>query len=69
MSGGLEAARRELADRVMGKPGVAGVAVGERHGRPCLTVYVTDAAAGTKLPKAVGGFPVVVERSGKFRKL
>lgn len=69
MTGGLEAARRELAERVMGKPGVAGTAVGEHRGKPCLTVYVTGEEVGVKLPKEVGGFPVRVERSGRFRKL
>lgn len=69
MSEELAAAQRELTAKVMGKPGVEGTAVGKRGGKPCLKVYVSDAAAGRKVPRKVGGFPVVVEESGRFRRL
>jgi hypothetical protein len=68
VSAKLKAAQRELAGKVMGRPGVAGVAVGERSSKPCLVVYVRDAAAGRKVPASVGGFPVVVEQSGGFSR-
>jgi hypothetical protein len=65
----LEAAQRELTDRVMGRPGVTGTAIGERCGKPCLKVYVTDDVAGKNLPRTVGGFRVVIEETGPFRRL
>jgi hypothetical protein len=66
--GDLDAARRELTDKVMGKPGVSGTAVAERGGKPCLVVYVSDAKGEKAVPASVGGFRVVVERSGPFRR-
>jgi hypothetical protein len=50
----------------MGRPGVSGTAIGERGGKPCLKVYVSDPKAGRSLPRAVGGYPVVVETTGSF---
>lgn len=67
--GDLAKARRQLTDRVMGKPGVSGTAVTERNGKPCLVVYVSDEKGEKAVPGSVGGFPVVVERSGPFRRL
>jgi len=69
VSDDIKAAHRELSDRLMGRRGIAGVAIGERSGQPCLKVYVTAAAAGRGVPKRVGSFPVVVETTGSFRRL
>ena len=65
----LDAARRELTNRVMGKPGVSGTAVGERGGKPCLVVMVSDGSLKKALPKEVGVYPVKVEVSEPFRPL
>ena len=73
----LEAARKELTRDVMGRPGVSGTAVGERNGEPCLLVYldggvdgrISDREAVRSIPKSVGGYPVVVETTGSFRRL
>jgi hypothetical protein len=65
----LEAAQTELTRLVMGRPGVSGTAVGERCGKPCLKVYVTDAGAAKGLPRRIQGFRVVVENTGTFRRL
>ena len=69
MARDLEAARKELTRKVMGRPGVSGTAVGERNGKPCLKVYVDDREVRRSLPKEVGGYPVVVETTGPFRAL
>ena len=53
----------------MGRKGVTGTAIGTDGGRPCLKVYVRDPAAGTALPKSVGGYRVVVETTGTLRRL
>jgi hypothetical protein len=69
----LEAARKKLTRDVMGRPGVTGTAVGERNGEPCLLVYVNSGVdgreVGRSIPKDVGGYPVVVETTGSFRRL
>ncbi len=69
MSGALETAHRELTGRVMGRKGVSGTAIGQRGGKPCLKVYVSDTKAGRSVPKRVGGYPVVVEKTGGFERL
>ena len=38
-------------------------------GKPCLKVYVNGDVARGVVPSRVAGFPVVVEKSGTFRKL
>jgi len=53
----------------MGQPGVSGTAVGEKNGKPCLKVYVSDREAGRSVPKNVDGYPVVIETTGPFRGL
>ena len=69
MSASIKKALATLSDRVMGRPGVSGVAVGNHAGQPCLVVYVADRGAAVGLPKAVDGFPVVSEVTGTFRRL
>lgn len=67
MSEDLTVAHRELTERVMGRPGVSGTAIGERGGKPCLKVYVDDPSAAGGLPSKVRGYPVVPETTGPFR--
>ena len=69
MSDDIQAAQRKLTGRVMGKPGVSGTAIGRKGGKDCLKVYVDGTVASGLVPKQVGGFPVVVEKTGTFRKL
>ena len=69
MSGDIKAAHRELTGKVMGREGISGTAIGEKGGKPCLKVYVSDSKAGRSIPGRVGGFPVVVEKTGGFRRL
>lgn len=68
MSDRLESARKSLTDKVMGRPGVTGTAIGEKAGKPCLKVYLSDPDAGKGIPSKVDGFPVEVEVSGTFRR-
>ena len=69
MADDIKTAQRELNGKVMGRPGVSGTAIGESGGKPCLTVYVSDSKDGGSVPKRIGGFPVVVENTGEFRRL
>jgi hypothetical protein len=65
----IKAAHRELTGKVMGREGVTGTAIGEHGGAPCLKVYVTNSKVGRAVPNKAGGFPVIVEVSGAFRRL
>ena len=65
----LEAALRELTDRVMDWEGVSGTAIGEKGRKPCLKVYLSDPGVKGRVPRSVGGYPVVVEVSGVFKRL
>lgn len=69
MAGDLKAAHRELTDKVMGRKGVSGTAIGRVGGKPCLKVYVTDESGRRGVPNKVGGYPVVVENTGSFERL
>jgi len=69
MASRVETAQKELNGKVMGKAGVSGTAIGMKNGGPCLKVYVEDSGAAKRVPKQVGGFPVVVEKTGSFRRL
>ena len=69
MSPDLRSAHEELTAKVMGRKGVAGTAIGSDGGRPCLKVYVDDEAAGSALPRTVRGYRVVVEATGRFKRL
>jgi hypothetical protein len=69
MAGDLRAALRELTSKVMGRPGVSGTAIGERGGKPCLKVYIDGSGPRPSLPGRVGGFPVIVEKTGGFKRL
>lgn len=65
----IQEANRALAAKVLGRPGVAGTAVGGSALRPCLRVYVDHPDAGRTIPKEFRGFPVEVEVTGTFRRL
>lgn len=69
MASDVAAAQEKLNGKVLGKPGISGTAIGMKNGGPCLKVYVADSAAAKRVPNTVGGFPVVVEKSGSFRRL
>jgi hypothetical protein len=47
-------------------PAVQGVAEGRYHAKPCITVFSTDKATATLLPKTFKGFRVVVDSGGEF---
>lgn len=64
----IREAQSTLNDRVLGKRGIEGTAIGQSGGKACLKVYVSDPKAETVIPKKVDGFPVVVEASGTFRR-
>lgn len=69
MGGDIREALKKLNDRVLGRDGVTGTAVGAKGGSPCLKVYVRDSKAASGVPSKVDGFSVVTEVAGVFRRL
>ncbi len=71
MSADIEEAHRLLTNRVISKPGVAGTAIGQKDGKPCIKVYVEsrDRKILDSIPSVFEGFPVIVEGSGSFHRL
>lgn len=57
---------------LMAIPGVVGVYQGElEDGRACITVMVIEStpALESKIPKSLGGYPVVIEAGGEIKPL
>ncbi|MCX2744309.1 hypothetical protein OO013_10550 [Mangrovivirga sp. M17] len=49
--------------------GVEGVAEGNKGGRQCITVFVSNEEIKNKLPKEVDGYPVKVEVTDSFNAI
>lgn len=66
----IAAAQEALTETVMALSGVAGTAVGECDGVPCIKVYLSNSTAELteEIPDDFGGFPVVTEVTGEMRK-
>lgn len=59
-------------DELMAIEGVTAVAIGElEDGTPCIQVYVVERTEEIvrRIPKTLGGHPVVVEESGVIRPM
>ena len=58
----------EHHDRLMSIPGVTGIGLGEKDGRPAIVVLVVKLTPTLRasLPHTLNGFPVVVEESGEI---
>jgi len=67
MSSDVERVQERHEDRLMATPGVVGVGVGERHGRPVLLVMVKERTPEVdRLPQEIDGVPVEVEVTGEI---
>jgi len=64
----IEQALERHQDRLMAIPGVAGVGIGERVGRPALVIMTKQITPELKarLPEQLEGHPVAVEQSGEI---
>ena len=65
----IERVLRRHADSLMAVDGVVGTAIGERSGAPCLKVFLArdDPRLHHRLPRSLGGYPVVAEAIGEIR--
>ena len=61
----------EHADGLMSLPGVVGVMQGERKGKPCIKVLVTQRTSGVlqRIPQSIEGYPVVIKETGEIRAI
>lgn len=55
-------------DQLMATPGVTGVGIGEKDGKPAIIVMVREVTRDLKLrlPQVIEGHPVVIEQSGEI---
>ena len=55
----------------MAIPGVAGTAIGEFEGRPCIKVFLAQASdeLAARFPSTLEGHRVVLEATGEFRAI
>jgi hypothetical protein len=62
---------KKNTDFLLSIPGVRGVAVGQKGGKPCVLVLVTQKTDDVmaKIPSQLEGYPVVVEETGTLRPL
>ncbi|MBT8405600.1 MAG: hypothetical protein KJP18_17205 [Gemmatimonadetes bacterium] len=68
MAEDIKTAQRKLTDRVMGRPGVIGTAIGMSRGDHCLKVLIADDRGRRGVPREVDGYKVVVEHTGRIRR-
>ena len=67
----IQQVQEEHTKHLMSLPGVVGTAVGEKAGKPCIKVLVTQKTAEIekRVPKSLEGYPVVIEFTGEFKAL
>ena len=67
----IEQVLKERTDQWMAIPGVEGMAIGLFEGKPCIRILssVSPQQLRTSIPSTVGGYPVIIERTGEFRAL
>lgn len=55
-------------DRLMAVPGVTGLGIGDKDGKPAIVIMVRQLTPDlkTRLPEALEGHPVVVQQSGEI---
>ena len=65
----IEDAQKALTDSLMSQPGIAGTAITQCDGVPCLRVYVVHATQEVmaRIPKTFEGYQVTVQEAGEIR--
>ena len=69
MKRSIEQAQSDLANQLLRRKGVSGVAIGAHKGQPCLKVYVSAPGPDKGIPNRFEGHPVMVVGGGPFRAL
>jgi len=64
----IEQVFNDHQDELVAIPGVSGIGIGSKDGKPAIVVMVErlTPALTTSLPRSLEGYPLVVEQSGKI---
>jgi hypothetical protein len=67
----IEEVLKKYTPELMSKPGVVGTSQGLCDGQPCIKVLAVEKTVDLeeKIPDNLEGYPVVIEKTGKFRAL
>ena len=67
----IEQVLNVYAPQWMAVPSVEGTAVGLLEGKPCIKIFVSSdpQQLSVKIPADIEGYPVIIEKTGKFRPL
>lgn len=67
----IEEVLKKYTPELMSKPGVVGTSQGLCDGQPCIKVFAVEKtwALQQEIPNTLEGYPVVIEKTGKFRAL
>ena len=67
----IEQVLNEKTNEWMTIPGVAGVAIGEFKGKPCIRIFTSarPQQLRAKIPPTIEGYPVIIEQTGPIRAL
>ena len=67
----IEQVLNEKTNEWMAIPGVAGVAIGEFKGKPCIRIFTSTRPQQlrAKIPPTIEGYPVIIEQTGPIRAL
>lgn len=64
----IEQVFNDHQDELVAMPGVSGIGIGSKDGKPAIVVMVEKLtpALTANLPRSLEGYPLVVEQSGKI---
>jgi hypothetical protein len=67
----VEQVLQEYTNKWMVIPGVEGTAIGQKRGKPCITVFSSIEPNKLKdsIPSKIDGCRIVIEYTGTFRSL
>jgi hypothetical protein len=67
----IEEVLKKYTPELMSKPGVVGTSQGLCDGQPCIKVFAVEKTwdLHQTIPNTLEGYPVVIEKTGKFRAL
>ncbi len=68
---GIDEVLKEHSKAIMSVPGVVGIGQGLCKGKPCIKVFVIkkNPDLDQRIPDNMGGYPVVVEETGRVKVL
>lgn len=67
----IEEVLKDKTNEWMSIDGVEGVAIGEHKGKSCIIIFtsINPKNLQDKIPSSVEGYPVIIEKTGRFRAL